>query len=41
MLVLLAWILATRRLHLVRFDTSGQDLDDPSFATTAEPETLP
>jgi MFS family permease len=41
MLVFLAWVLATRRLHLVRFDTSAQDLDDLSFATTPEPETLP
>jgi MFS family permease len=40
MLVFLVWVLATRRLHLVRFDTSAQDLDDPSFATTAQPKSL-
>jgi MFS family permease len=31
MLGLLAWILAARRLRLVRFDTSAQDLDDHAF----------
>ncbi len=37
MLVFLTWILTTRRLRIVRYDTSAQDVDDPSFATAAEP----
>jgi MFS family permease len=32
MLVFLAWVLATRRLRVVRFDLSAQNADDPSFA---------
>jgi MFS family permease len=37
MLVFLGWILAGRRLRVVRFDISAQDRDDPSFATAGEP----
>ena len=40
MLVFLGWILAGRRLRVVRFDISAQDRDDPSFATTPEPGTV-
>jgi hypothetical protein len=41
MLTYLAWVLATHRLRLVRFDISAQDRDDPSFATAGEPGTAP
>ncbi len=37
MLVFLTWILITRRLRIVRYDTSAQDVDDPSFTIVAEP----
>jgi MFS family permease len=40
MLVFLGWILAGRRLRVVRFDISAQDRDDPSFATAPEPGTV-
>ena len=41
MLAFLGWILAGRRLRVVRFDISAQDRDDPSFATVREPGTVP
>jgi len=40
MLAFLGWVLATKRLRVVRFDTSAQDRDDPTFAPVHEPETL-
>ena len=40
MLVFLGWILAGRRLRVVRFDISAQDRDDPSFATAPGPGTV-
>jgi hypothetical protein len=40
MLAFVAWILATRRLRVVRFDISAQDRDDPAFATVHDRETL-
>jgi MFS family permease len=36
MFLFLAWILTTRRLRIVCYDTSAQAVDDPSFAAAAE-----
>ncbi len=40
MLVFLGWILAGRRLRVVRFDISAQDHDDPSFTAARERGTV-
>jgi predicted MFS family arabinose efflux permease len=41
MLVFLGWVLATRRLRVVRFDVSAQNPDDRTYVATARPETRP